>query len=1415
MIISFDKNQDVLIDWINNTLAKLETITISQIQNGEVKFDFKNANEISSTILDHLLDKQLISLPFTSSEKNIVLIVGSIFLYPETLLNEISSINYFQEGCIHLLPYSEIKSAFFDYSLLLKSEYLKSKGKDKAFDLIYKFNYMLQLYYEALKPNIIKELMRISISCVSILDDHGNANDLVATAFKNNYTVTIVELQVKQIHLSKAISNYNTRFGVDLSSDLIYANQSQRQFNFDLIHNHITVNSIDNENSTYKYVSYNLAAKTTDRTLNQGKALPADLCTALDAFIQSVNKMDAEKLNANNVFSRPYQSLETVFEQHGSLSPHAVPVFDARYFSPTVMQVASPSFPNRKNIRSLLEFKPDRLFLHLLIVKIYTTFSNAKNIANKLINDLYQSKQREIEDIVNKIDRFCKETKHGLFNEFLANDNPNLPKNADEFTNLFIFNNVSSKLSKDYDGLLSDYLSNGNYPKLDPVEASVASASFLVGGCGCGKTTYKKSLLAHNSHGFDPNVLYLNIDDLFDILYSNDNHSSEIIFSEISFEEVLMLHDRIINEIIRISHSGKLPNLYYEGIYFIDSLARVYAQSHLKITFLSVSLDVALNRVYRREAGLQNPLGTYFVVNTYRKNASSMMRFLLSESTHYSHCEFQIANTEFDYAEQKDPIKIAKVDLQSKTIDIFNFNLLCKYLFSANANAYALDSTDIYSSIHFNEVVLFLRQLFSQYNVRFIDPANDKLFLQIKAMAVLVEDKLLFDIHIDSWALSVLKSVMDKPVEPTLPARRPINFDIFSDTNHPASDHASLATLLQLIKNLQKIFTLNYFKIKDQVSETSISELIDKLFVCFEDHICNPEMIVAIIGKFLEKINHEEITRLINVEINQFMHRNAKVANLKNGITRSLSDNPSSGHGEWHHRVDTSLGRYYESEFSMHLMQTPPSRMMEVVGDISKRIVKLIELNKSKANPDIFAYFLNRLHKSHATYGKFSHFPTLEDVYNILLNNNPKDICQIILIHFIFTDVCYRNFEVFDCDYDGPSSAFASKWNPDGSKFDTKEKVYSFTNVHLYGSELFKNRHRASLKSKNPICDYEFYNENHAFSAHHGISYSYSMAFFGKSPSPWYQDKFFSFPNLGKSEMALGMHHAEVPYVSNISGMATLFIPCALLVGRMRNQTEFAYYLLAIAAYLAHGGLHSWHETFAVGQYKLNLLEAEDQSYQILGEGIGNFSYILNLLKDDSSVANIRKLTRTRLNIYYSTSYEKRFIHYGTMCPPFEILSHERFRNELTLYDLDKLHIKLCEKSIEKIISKQPKSTFSVANTDVFYFVNLLTALAATLKTPKSFEELDKMLVKFDNTFIKCNGKFSYSPSTIWKDFSSFMRDKYQELKNKEEAAHGFLSSSSENDTANSQSVLPLSVFKPIPPGATVFSEVKNEGLIC
>ena len=185
------------------------------------------------------------------------------------------------------------------------------------------------------------------------------------------------------------------------------------------------------------------------------------------------------------------------------------------------------------------------------------------------------------------------------------------------------------------------------------------------------------------------------------------------------------------------------------------------------------------------------------------------------------------------------------------------------------------------------------------------------------------------------------------------------------------------------------LLDIMYKKFANNSEESiAIKKAISGIRVLLENH----EKDTSIASDFLLNIPINIVNKL-NLDLNKLLKDTAN--NL------AISNYTQTKQEKW----DNPFGRRFESQLQIELLLNPTVLMMDSVRKISFVIIEIIEFD-----PSIGERFVKTLSDmSHViSFGAFKGEPLIIDVINILFENSPQNLTQIMFMHFKFALECSR-----------------------------------------------------------------------------------------------------------------------------------------------------------------------------------------------------------------------------------------------------------------------------------------------------------------------------------------------------------------------------------------------------------------------
>ena len=328
------------------------------------------------------------------------------------------------------------------------------------------------------------------------------------------------------------------------------------------------------------------------------------------------------------------------------------------------------------------------------------------------------------------------------------------------------------------------------------------------------------------------------------------------------------------------------------------------------------------------------------------------------------------------------------------------------------------------------------------------------------------------------------------------------------------------------------LLDIMYKKFANNSEESiAIKKAISGIRVLLENH----EKDTSIASDFLLNIPINIVNKL-NLDLNKLLKDTAN--NL------AISNYTQTKQEKW----DNPFGRRFESQLQIELLLNPTVLMMDSVRKISFVIIEIIEFD-----PSIGERFVKTLSDmSHViSFGAFKGEPLIIDVINILFENSPQNLTQIMFMHFKFALECSRLLPFDQFGY-------------------LSEKIYNICDLGMYRSKYYKDRGRSK----------EFLMNNQTMQM--GIIVEESSHFNKGLPKTktnnisWVADCKSQAPDL-ESAYTISLLENDTPYVAGPSGMTSLLM-AQMLGYNVLNDKERKGYFASVAGYIVAGGFHSLHE---------------------------------------------------------------------------------------------------------------------------------------------------------------------------------------------------------------------------------------------
>ncbi|QRN02600.1 hypothetical protein GH742_01200 [Legionella sp. MW5194] len=381
--------------------------------------------------------------------------------------------------------------------------------------------------------------------------------------------------------------------------------------------------------------------------------------------------------------------------------------------------------------------------------------------------------------------------------------------------------------------------------------------------------------------------------------------------------------------------------------------------------------------------------------------------------------------------------------------------------------------------------------------------------------------------------------------------------------------------------------------------------------VPIEDKIVCNGMIKEIKELFF---NHEQEWGVLGFILKQYLAKHARNLSVTlfgflNEVLAQLDSNEFKNY--FNHKeitaeaLDCRLQRLFESHLAINLLEKPNQKIWASVNKVSQFIVSLlIKYN----NEEEYALFLDDLGPDPKdseipnlalAFARFKMRPSLDEVIKVLLRQ--EDLAQVLLIQFMFMRDAFGNFKLKT--YPESRATYGGDFKHYLNNASKKQDLRSFFwNYAKVAPHLYTDRGRAEF--------------NQIPSTSMGLCINAEdRKLFPVREASWMPDCICQAPDLNSDYVKL-LAEQGIPYVAGPSGMTSLLCGAMIFMGDLAETSQRHYYLLAIVAFIAGGGLHSIHEILTIPHVRLGLLP----QYRAFGSKAGNYSSFFKLFADDDCV---------------------------------------------------------------------------------------------------------------------------------------------------------------------------------------------------
>lgn len=295
-------------------------------------------------------------------------------------------------------------------------------------------------------------------------------------------------------------------------------------------------------------------------------------------------------------------------------------------------------------------------------------------------------------------------------------------------------------------------------------------------------------------------------------------------------------------------------------------------------------------------------------------------------------------------------------------------------------------------------------------------------------------------------------------------------------------------------------------------------------------------------------------------------------------------------------KFENPLARRAESELGIILLVAPTPAMMTSVGRVSAEIIKLIEDHPGRVLESFNNYFAEGAHE--IAFGAPKEVPTLDSVIELLKENNPAQLTEIMHIHFKFSHSITREVTIHQAPVRKPVGKLADivadiyPGKPAEDFFRTQLAVRSSKGGRYYRAYI------ADEKMYHSPLYTVFERRGRAIGFDRTRTHQLGLMLRGQEqhefglpshPSAWSADC-KSQPADLRSPYVTDLINNDAVYVAGPSGMTSMLLNQMEILANFENENLKKNYLSAVSAYIVGGGFHSLHEVIGPAQYALNLV---------------------------------------------------------------------------------------------------------------------------------------------------------------------------------------------------------------------------------
>lgn len=435
-------------------------------------------------------------------------------------------------------------------------------------------------------------------------------------------------------------------------------------------------------------------------------------------------------------------------------------------------------------------------------------------------------------------------------------------------------------------------------------------------------------------------------------------------------------------------------------------------------------------------------------------------------------------------------------------------------------------------------------------------------------------------------------------------------------------------------------------------NQATLEQGINKIKCAIENHEQNHEVITG----YLQEIFNDSILATTDQELINSLIKDIETSDYQQTV-KDKYRNP--------------LARRSESEIAISLLQKPTKAMMESVKRVSNELLQLIDDLEDDFNPCL-KIFNESIHV--IALGAFKKTPTKDEIKQILKENDPTKLPEIMHIHFKFAQSITREVPIKHAPVRQPVGRLAeiikNIWS------GTPNEFFSIAIAKEWGGRQYRSYISDELMYKSPLytnirgrgrCGEFDTDRTQQMGLMLKDQEEYEVGL-PKHSSSWAADA-KSQPADLTSPYVLDLVENDTVYVAGPSGMCSMLLGQMEILANFENEDLKKNYLTVVMSYIVGGGFHSIHEVIGPAQNALGLVPGYNvvvpQYNKLAPPPNYNQFYLQQEMLDPEFALRREQAWQNYLNYfneYYAPKYIDGFVYEKMTYPSLE----EKIKKEKT-----------------------------------------------------------------------------------------------------------------------------------------------------